>query len=771
MIISYTYTDEEPIKVEDWIDQNTPDEKQKLNKTQFYKLSAQDDPYLIKMNEMLKSQPIRNYQAITQQYTPEEKESYKEEISKNEPPIIKKGTVLSIDSSYITPKGMETIEPFAELPLLKQTDSASWWGTQQKAIIKNPMYMGFNDVGSTLVDTFTNNPSLLQSINTTVWVYVRAIDKILNLTPYIQSVSTNKGMTNGSWSVKLSGFAEGYVPNNHSKRKASKQIAYVSTSAGDKFFVGEQNTILGSTGELNFDTISKYVQYNDLIFISFEQLEQDRSNLYKTEINPNELGAVTTRTISDSYRVTKDPNAGTGEVKTFSRTWDMIGLVDSIGTTNTFGGSSQEISIQGRDLSKLFTDDGCYFLVSQYQYGSIDNWAFGIGSGSSQFNRLSTGEFTGYLFRSFRTIESMMTFAISQLSNTEIVPDKLFNALPPEGLARKIVLNKNYFEKSSERAKGVWSIVHYNVDPQLSTRRVVGNSYSNADGSIDSFFGRVCVAPFVEYMYDTVGDGFELFVRRPPFRAKDVKQVLDQTLYVTIPNNILLSTSLEWDTRIYNCYGIELQNQPGGAANTTSKAYQPQVFLADFVKYYGFRPFTASDPYIMLKDSVNGEKDSIRNLGQVYTEDLCYLIEIMAHLPFTRTGSITIIGDRRIKVGSYIVLEQTNELFYVTGVSNNVGLSGSVSRTTTISVERGMFVPILKGESSAPTITDSTGTHPATYFNIVDLEGIRNSLLPMWSENPEDRVKRIESQRNKTSADGLNTDVFEWFNSRKYFNI
>ena len=84
--------------------------------------------------------------------------------------------------------------------------------------------------------------------------------------------------------------------------------------------------------------------------------------------------------------------------------------------------------------------------------------------------------------------------------------------------------------------------------------------------------------------------------------------------------------------------------------------------------------------------------------------DLIYIVESNAYLPFTRTGTIVINGDRRIKVGSFILNESTNEFFYVLNVSNEVSFTeGGIDRRTTIQVERGMYVPILKGSSTLGT--------------------------------------------------------------------
>lgn len=62
-------------------------------------------------------------------------------------------------------------------------------------------------------------------------------------------------------------------------------------------------------------------------------------------------------------------------------------------------------------------------------------------------------------------------------------------------------------------------------------------------------------------------------------------------------------------------------------------------------------------------------------------------------MPFTRQGTITLYGDRRIKRGSWVYFVPTGELYYVEQVSNTFKSVGeSIQRTTSLQVSHGMFV-------------------------------------------------------------------------------
>lgn len=80
-----------------------------------------------------------------------------------------------------------------------------------------------------------------------------------------------------------------------------------------------------------------------------------------------------------------------------------------------------------------------------------------------------------------------------------------------------------------------------------------------------------------------------------------------------------------------------------------------------------------TDQYLNYKETEGPEAtQSLANFQAAATNDLIYIMESTAYLPFTRTGTITINGDRRIKVGTFIYFEPTNEFFYVSSVVNNV---------------------------------------------------------------------------------------------------
>ena len=156
------------------------------------------------------------------------------------------------------------------------------------------------------------------------------------------------------------------------------------------------------------------------------------------------------------------------------------------------------------------------------------------------------------------------------------------------------------------------------------------------------------------------------------------------------------------------------------------------------------------------------------------------------YLPFTRKGTIQINGDRRIKVGTFIRLDATDELYYVTGVDNSLTIGSNIDRVTTIQVERGMRWDLIKGidtgevrmarnprtntvglgfEKARTTAIDQNKTVPVrySYFNIVNTEELRKSILEnRRTGNAFNSSSMIKSDFN------INEDVFEYMLKRRY---
>lgn len=689
---------------------------------------------------------IKNSKRIVDLYTPKEKKLHANEIENNEVPYIKPGTTVYLPNDSIT---VEMQKILGSDIFLEQTEFNAFWTEVQQALLKDSGYVPFDAIAESTYLSVKGNTGIIgalsaqvKALNIRIWVYVRALGKMFDISPWVVNCSTSKDKSAGSFSI---------------------EVSYTSTLQVDSYgneFVN-QESLMNQERKLNQDWFSKFVQNNDLIFIRFEQLKMERyadmalapTNNKTYEVPVSDLGTV--NTVTDEK---------TGETKDIPLIWDMLGLVDSVRVDYSSNINNYSIQIEGRDYTKLFVEDGSYFIPLKFVEGSPDQWFYGGDPESAWFKRnMITGAYDYYFAYSFQRIANVIWFVINQLSSIGIVDDSLFASCAKITEKLPVETGDDKYKQKDNKVKGIWQMVRVFVDEALEDRRIVDRSLVNPEGTLLDFFNKVCQEPFVEFWGDTYMNEFDLIVRQPPFTGKAVKDVINSESYITIASQDLLSLSLQYDDRVYAWYRIMPQNAMMGNSQFSSLAFVPIIFFNEYCELYGNKRCITNDIYISEKSFMgrNGSQN-LNTLSQALVNDLLFVIETSAYLPFTRKGTITINGDRRIKVGTFIFLEATNELFYVTAVTNTATFGNeAVDRTTIVTVERGMLVDLIDGENS--------------YFNIVNLEGLKKEIAERGrSNNTGVQVRSLTSSENNTvtsfkNGNGLNTSVFRYFVNRQKF--
>lgn len=689
---------------------------------------------------------IKNSKRIVDLYTPKEKKLHANEIENNEVPYIKPGTTVYLPNDSITAEMQKILGSDI---FLEQTEFNAFWTEVQQALLKDSGYVPFDAIAESTYLSVKGNTGIIgalsaqvKALNIRIWVYVRALGKMFDISPWVVNCSTSKDKSAGSFSI---------------------EVSYTSTLQVDSYgneFVN-QESLMNQERKLNQDWFSKFVQNNDLIFIRFEQLKMERyadmalapTNNKTYEVPVSDLGTV--NTVTDEK---------TGETKDIPLIWDMLGLVDSVRVDYSSNINNYSIQIEGRDYTKLFVEDGSYFIPLKFVEGSPDQWFYGGDPESAWFKRnMITGAYDYYFAYSFQRIANVIWFVINQLSSIGIVDDSLFASCAKITEKLPVETGDDKYKQKDNKVKGIWQMVRVFVDEALEDRRIVDRSLVNPEGTLLDFFNKVCQEPFVEFWGDTYMNEFDLIVRQPPFTGKAVKDVINSESYITIASQDLLSLSLQYDDRVYAWYRIMPQNAMMGNLQFSSLAFVPIIFFNEYCELYGNKRCITNDIYISEKSFMgrNGSQN-LNTLSQALVNDLLFVIETSAYLPFTRKGTITINGDRRIKVGTFIFLEATNELFYVTAVTNTATFGNeAVDRTTIVTVERGMLVDLIDGENS--------------YFNIVNLEGLKKEIAERGrSNNTGVQVRSLTSSENNTvtsfkNGNGLNTSVFRYFVNRQKF--
>ena len=255
----------------------------------------------------------------------------------------------------------------------------------------------------------------------------------------------------------------------------------------------------------------------------------------------------------------------------------------------------------------------------------------------------------------------------------------------------------------SKLAPGIWQIVKVLIDSEVKDKLVNDSSIAFTQGSLYNFFQKICQQPFVEFFGDTYGDQYYFIVRKPPFTRKSFLSLKT----TEISDTDVINDSLSWSSNeIYSWYQLTPNSNYIGM-NTAHFGYIKAVYFPEYAEIWGSRPLSVTSNYITFL------KSSEEDINKKALQDLRYIIDINSYLPFTRSGTITIHGNRTIKRGTKIYYKPTDEYYYVDSVSNDFSVSnGVIERTTTLNVSRGMVSQYVENE-----IKDRNSL---SYFNLIN---------------------------------------------------
>jgi hypothetical protein len=277
-------------------------------------------------------------------------------------------------------------------------------------------------------------------------------------------------------------------------------------------------------------------------------------------------------------------------------------------------------------------------------------------------------------------------------------------------------------EYKYEKMKGIWQIVKLMIDDDENTfnkiksgsnigkRRILDSTIGNENGSLVSAIKKICQEPFVEFYGDTIGDQYYLIARQPPFTKNDIISVVEKKEYITIEEDDIINLNLSFENgSAYSIYKLEPKNLTEDLGEAAVTAYLKAVHFKQIADIFGEKPLIISSNYLDYHPIIGDKGDlSINSIMKQAVLDLHFIVETNQYLPFTRSGSLMINGDRRIKKGGFIYLKGTDEIFYVESVMNNLSIENSkIERTTQIQVSRGM---VIGGENKI---------HLPLYFKII----------------------------------------------------
>lgn len=618
---------------------------------------------------------------------------------------------------------------------LEYQDSEQFLDDSFKFISQDPLYRRVDEIRSK--DTQSNIVQLHQ--NAQVWVYSKAFDKIINITPLMNRISIDSSDFGGSFSITtISSYS-----NFETLRSGDSVIHYGSVL---DFWQFESDVY---DKELNTSSHFNWIQQNDIVFISFERLLLEEVRSLDTFIDQNEIAG---------------------------KVWDMIGLVDSVRLSHNVEQNYSITSINGRDLSKLLEEDGSYF----YPYaimGQVDNFFLNTQDDKRFLKRLfGSGKYYARFAYMYPSIKDSLGFIFNHLTNTSIAPNTLFSCYEKsrDWVTGEIkdrttkavnIINAGDDYLSEVEVNGVWKIIKLLVDNNISDRRLTSSGISKPDGSLLETIHSICQSPFVEFFGDTYLDQYTFISRQPPFTQNSIIEAIKNCISVSsdmIGGNI----DLMWEQEYYSYFQLESTASLLGTSTYGHLANLPVVYFPEYISNFGNHRKVIPSKYISNTGLINvgssQDNDLFRN---AVINDLVFLIEIYSYLPFTQKGSITIKGgDRRIKKNTWIYIESIDSYAYVDTVSNQLSASESnIDRSTDISFSRCMRASYIKPREMISSINIDAEVRYSvgySYFNIINIDLIKKTLLDKFNG-----VQKITE--NFTVNSFVNRDQFEFFLKRR----
>ena len=340
-------------------------------------------------------------------------------------------------------------------------------------------------------------------------------------------------------------------------------------------------------------------------------------------------------------------------------------------------------------------------------------------------------------------------------------------------------------EPTSNPAKGIWQIIGLSIDESVQQRRLTDSSIGNEHGSLINAVKKVCQEPFVEFFTDTYYDKFFFVARKQPFDRNSMASILEGTttidtniesigndygpLIIDINEQDIYSENITYGDSAYSWYYLRPINMLNGGQNDMNFAYLKAVYLDRYAEIWGSKPFDIATNYV---DYYSVTDKKLRNSVGRYIKqgiyDLKYVMDINTHLPFTRNGTISIEGDRRIKRGNFVRLVSSGEIFYVDSVSHNLSVGdSSIDRGTTLQLSRGMVEKHINPPSGPTTGPPTANQDTFSYFDIVNTE-IPEGIFEQNAAG--DPTLSANEYNEKILANwGVNDDVFDFFLKKKQF--
>ena len=549
-----------------------------------------------------------------------------------------------------------------------------------------------------------------------VWIYSRSFDKVLDLTPFVNHVKMTSYMQTSAFEISLN-----YMNAVKSYKESN---VYFSVQEFDD----------ETKNPLSY--FSRLISPNDIVFLKFESVS-DYAISSSFEIEPFQL---------------------------FPQIYDLLGLVDQCIESRNFNTKDVTLSVTGRDFSKLFEDDEAKFFPLSLVPAMQGRMILGTSElGNKLLRRTLSGEYLTLFGKSYKKLGELFSYYLNIVSNLGVLPQN-----------RQTTLFAAYTER--EDKDGVYQLVKLNIDKNVANKRIVDPNATAPDGNLISLFNNICQFPFVECIFETLGNSYNIIVRQPPFSYSSITDYLGKTgPFMNIEGYRIQEMNLSFTQEVYTWFKLTPNQTLLGSNNIMGAQICPIIQLDEYVNLWGSKCLDISTNYSNL-ETVEGEKtlQDFSSFHKKALDDLVYLVEISDYLPFTRTGTILLSSvDRTIKKGTWIRILPTREIFYVESVTQDVAImNDNIESSTLITVSRGMVEKYIEGVSidideynNEGSRTGSKVQKKVSYFDIVDLKRMKETLYEAYLQ------QATNSNMTSDRTSFVDKSIFNFFVQKKQYEV
>ena len=425
-----------------------------------------------------------------------------------------------------------------------------------------------------VIENKKNNGEYFLKRNNTIYIKIwsRVLNQVLYVSLHVNNFSMNVNQEGGAF-----GFSLPPIEGKLNQLGIWQKLNYTEFNDNEESF--SKTSIVSDVPNVNTSKIyyyEKVLNPQDLVFIKLDKQFQNKDTL----------------DITDDY--------------------DMIGLIDQVKTSISQNDNNIncEIKITGRDLMKIFIEDGTYFYPYEFYEASID---------------------TADIPNKKRIL--------SQSYDSGLAKGAPLSYLFP--LLVNIMHNIKYQIPSVTSQNGIWDYIDLQFEKEAGERVLYDTSLATQQGSVINFIKSILIYPFTELICDTFGSVYTLIIRTSPISKK--AYLNNRTLDIGIRHLVSDETYFD-DSNVRSWFHLKPEALYLGYTAIIDITF-PGVYISELANIFGARKIEFSHQYSYYSTDNTDNQKPRKDAMILSLEDLKFIVEGFACEPFT---SVTVTPDTPI---------------------------------------------------------------------------------------------------------------------------